>query len=71
VIRARNDSRVLVLDSGACKSWNNGDEFLKKFIGNGPDGKIEMGTETRSGHRGPRLSMEAQWGLEFVEELSE
>jgi len=33
--------------------------------------RIEMGAETQSGHRGPRLSMEAQWRLEFAEELSE
>jgi len=44
---------------------------LKKFIGDGLDGEIEMGVETRSGHRGPRLSMEAQRRLEFAEELSE
>jgi len=61
----------VVLDSGASKSWNNGDELLKKFIGGGPDGVIEMGAETRSGHRGPRLSMEAWQRLEFAEELSE
>ena len=61
----------MVLDSGASKPWNNRDELLKKFIGGGPDGGIEMGTETRSGHGGPRLSMEAQRGLEFAEELSE
>ena len=61
----------MVLYSGASKSWNNGDELLKKFIGGGPDDEIEMDAETRSGHRGPRLSMEAQRGLEFAEELSE
>ena len=44
---------------------------MKKFIDNGPDGEIEMGTETRSGHGGPRLSMEAQQRLEFAEGLSE
>ena len=53
------------------KPWNNGDELLKKSIGNGPNGEIEMGVETRSGHRGPRLSMEAWQRLEFAEELSE
>jgi len=51
--------------------WNNGDKLLKKFIGGDPDGEIEMGAETRSGHRGPRLSMEARRRLEFAEELSE
>jgi len=45
--------------------------FLKKFIGGDPDGDIEMGTETRSRHGGPRLSMEARRRLEFAEELSE
>jgi len=50
----------MVLDSGASKPWNNGDKLLKKFIGGGLDSKIEMGVETQSGHRGPRLSMEAQ-----------
>jgi len=45
--------------------------FLKKFIGGDPDGEIEMGAETRSGHGGPRLSMEARRRLEFAEELSE
>jgi len=53
------------------KPWNNGDELLKKFIGDGLDGEIEMGAETWSRHRGPRLSMEAQRRLEFTEELSE
>jgi len=61
----------VVLDSGASKLWNNGDELLKKFIGDDPDGEIEMGAETRSGLRGPRLSMEARRRLEFAEELSE
>jgi len=61
----------MVLYSGASKSWNNRDELLKKFIGGGPDGEIEMGAETWSGHRGPRLSMEARRRLEFAEELSE
>ena len=61
----------MVLDSGACKSWNNGDELLKKFIGSDPDGEIEVGAETWNGHGGPRLSMEARQRLEFVEELSE
>jgi len=61
----------VVLDSGASKLWNNGDELLKKFIGNDPDGEIEMGAETRSGLGGPRLSMEARQRLEFAEELSE
>jgi len=45
--------------------------FLKKFCGDGLDGGTEMGAETWSGHRGPRLSMEAQQRLEFAEELSE
>ena len=31
----------MVLDSGASKSWNNGDELLKKFIGGSPDGEID------------------------------
>ena len=61
----------MVLNSGASKPWNNKDELLKKFIGDGPDSEIEMGVETQSGHRGPRLSIEAQRRLEFVEELSE
>jgi len=61
----------MVLDSGASKPWNNGDKLLKKFIGDGLDGEIEIGAETRSGHRGPRLSMEARQRLEFAEELSE
>jgi len=61
----------MVLDSGASKLWNNGDKLLKKFIGNDPDSEIEMGTETRSRHRGPRLSMEARRRLEFAEELLE
>jgi len=61
----------VVLDSGASKLWNNGDKLLKKFIGDDPDGEIQMGTETRSGHGGPRLSTEARWRLEFAEELSE
>jgi len=49
----------------------NGNELLKKFIGDGLDGEIKMGAETRSGHGGPRLSMEAWQRLEFAEELSE
>jgi len=61
----------VVLYSGVSKLWNNGDELLKKFIGGDPDGEIEMGAETRSGHGGPRLSMEARRRLEFAEELSE
>jgi len=61
----------MVLDSGASKLWNNRDELIQKFIGDGPDGGTEMGTETRSRHRGPRLSMEARQRLEFAEELSE
>jgi len=61
----------MVLDSGASKLWNNRDELLKKFIGSGPDDEIEMGAETRSGHGGPRLSMEARQRLEFAEELLE
>jgi len=44
---------------------------LKKSIGDGPDGEIEMGAEIRSGHEGPRLSIEAQRRLEFVKELLE
>jgi len=43
-----------------CKSWNNGDKLLKKFIGSGPDSETEVGAETQSGHRGPRMSMEAR-----------
>ena len=61
----------MVLDSGASKPWNNGDELLKKFIGDGPDGGTEMGAETQSGHGGPRLSMKARWRLGFAKELSE
>jgi len=61
----------VVLNSGVSKLWNNGDKLLKNFIGSNPDGETEMGAETQSGHRGPRLSMEAQKGLEFAEELSE
>jgi len=61
----------MVLDSGASKLWNNRDELLKKFIGDGPDGGTEIGVETRSGHGGPRLSIEARQRLEFAEELSE
>ena len=61
----------MALDSSVNKPWNNKDELLKKFIGDGPDGEIKMGVETQSRHRGPRLSMEAQRRLEFVEELSE
>jgi len=45
--------------------------FLKKFIGSDPDGEIEMGAETQSGHGGPRLSMEARQRLEFAKDLSE
>jgi len=60
----------VVLDSGASKLWNNGDELLKKFIGGDLDGEIEMGAETWKGHGGPRLSMEARWRLEFAEGLS-
>ena len=44
---------------------------MKKFIGGGPNSEIEIGVEVRSEHGGPRLSMEAQWRLEFAEELSE
>jgi len=61
----------MVLDSGASKPWNNRDELLKKFIGSGLDDEIEMGAETRSGHGGSRLSIEARQRLEFAEELSE
>jgi len=61
----------VVLDSGTSKLWNNGDKLLKKFIGGDLDGDIEMGTETWSGYRGPRLSMEAWRRLEFAEELLE
>jgi len=49
------------------KLWNNGDKLLKKSIGDGLDGEIDMGAETQSRHGGPRLSMEAQWRLEFAE----
>jgi len=61
----------MALDSSVSKPWNNRGELLKKFIGDGPDGEIEMGAETRSRHGGPRLSMEAWRRLEFTEELSE
>jgi len=61
----------MVLDSGTCKSWNNENELLKKFIGGNPDGDIGIGAEIWSGHGGPRLSMEGQWRLEFAEELLE
>jgi len=61
----------VVLDSGASKPWNNKDKLLKKFIGDGPDGGTEMDAETRSGHEGPGLSMEAWRRLEFAKELSE
>jgi len=61
----------VVLDSGASKLWNNEDELLKKFIGGDLDGETEMGAETWSRHRDPRLSMEARRGLEFAKELSE
>jgi len=44
---------------------------LKKFIGDGPDDKIEMDTETRSGYGGPRLSIEAWQRLGFAKELLE
>jgi len=44
---------------------------LKKSISDGLDGGTEMGTETWSGHGGPRLSMEAWRRLEFAEELLE
>ena len=37
---------VMVLDSGTSKPWNNRDKLLKKSIGDGLDGGIEMGTET-------------------------
>ena len=33
---------------------------MKKSIGNGLDGEIEIGAETQSGHGGPRLSMEVR-----------
>jgi len=59
------------MDSGVSITWNNGNKLLKKFIGGSPDGEIEVGAETQSRHRGPRLSMEAQWRLEFAEELLE
>ena len=36
---------------------------MKKFIGGGPDGETEVGTETQIGHRGLRMSMEAHWRL--------
>jgi len=61
----------MVLDSGASKPWNNGDELLTKFIGDGTDGEMEMGAETWNGHGGPRLSMKARQRLEFAEELLE
>jgi len=61
----------MVLNSSMSKLWNNRDKLLKKFISDGPDDEIEMGAETRSGHGGPRLSIEARWRLEFTEELSE
>jgi len=32
---------------------------MKKPIGNSLDDEIELGVKTQSGHRGPRLSMEA------------
>ena len=51
--------------------WNNRDKLLEKFIGSDLDGETEMGAETRSGHKGPRLSMEAWQGLESAEEMSE
>jgi len=63
--------RVMAMNSSASKSWNNGDKLLKKFIGGSLDDGIEMGMKTWSGYEGPRLSMEAQRRLEFVEELSE
>ena len=53
------------------KPWNNRDKLLKKSIGDGPDGRTEIGTETWSGHGGPRLSMEAQRRLEFAKKLLE
>jgi len=61
----------MVLDSGASNPWNNEDKLLKKSIGDGLDCGTEIGVETRSGHRDPRLSMEARQRLEFAEELSE
>ena len=61
----------MAIDSSANNLWNNKDKLLKKFIGCGPDGEIEIGAETQSRHRGPRLSIEAWWKLEFIEELSE
>jgi len=61
----------MVLDSSVNKPWNNRDELLKKFINSSPDGEIEMGAKTWSGHGGPRLSMEAWQRLKFAEELSE
>jgi len=59
----------MAMNSGTSKFWNNRDKLLKKFIGGSPNGEIEMGVETQSGHEGPKLSMEAQRRLEFVEEL--
>jgi len=59
------------MDSSASKSWNNGDELLKKFIGGSLDSWIEMGVETQSRHGGPRLSIEAWQRLEFAEKLLE
>jgi len=61
----------MVLDSGTSKLWNNGDKLLKKSIGDGSDGRTEMGAETQSEHKSPRLSMEARQRLEFAEELLE
>jgi len=58
------------MHSSTSITWNNRDKLLKKFIGNGPNGEIEMGAEIWSGHGGLRLSMEARQRLEFAEELS-
>jgi len=49
----------MAMDSGTSKFWNNRDKLLKKFIGGSLNGEIEMGVETQSGHRGPKLSMKA------------
>jgi len=59
------------MDSSVSKSWNNRDKLLKKFIGGGLDGEIEVGVKTQSRHGGPRLNIKAWWRLEFAKELLE
>jgi len=59
----------MVLNSSASKPWNSRDKLMKEFIGNSPNGGIEMGAETQSKHRGPRLSMEARQRLEICREV--